>query len=134
MSFLKNKIVSFNIIMAVSDCVKETKQKYTVRNSPTYSAAKCKGTRKKGNDGKLYASKPDKNGVYKWVAVTKQTRTKKSSNNTKVTAEFLNYLVKKYKLTKFRTKKDNATRLYRLRKNQLIKSDKNILEDYLEIK
>jgi len=50
-------------------CQKRKTIKYKKRSSPPYSAADngCKGTTRKGNDGKDYVSKPDKRGIYKWL-------------------------------------------------------------------
>jgi hypothetical protein len=48
-------------------CIKIKTKKYQTRNAPAYHAKDCKGKTKKGNNGKLYISLPDKNGVYKWV-------------------------------------------------------------------
>lgn len=68
-------------------CVKDNTKKYKTRPSPPFPANKCKGKTKKGNNGKMFKSKPDVNGVHKWVAVvsasasatkTKKTKTKKT--------------------------------------------------------
>lgn len=48
-------------------CDKQTAKKYTSRPSPPYSANECCGQTKKGNDGKNYISKPDKNKICRWV-------------------------------------------------------------------
>ena len=50
-----------------SMCVKQVDKKYTTRKSPPYPANACKGAVMEGNDGKMYVSKPNKNGVYKWI-------------------------------------------------------------------
>jgi len=42
-------------------------KKYTTRKSPPYPANEYCGKRKRGNDGKMYLSKPNKNGVCRWV-------------------------------------------------------------------
>jgi hypothetical protein len=69
----------------VSKCKKITsKKKYTTRKSPPYSASKCaRGTRKKGNDGKLYVVKSTSKGVNRWMPVVskKVKQTKKSKKN-----------------------------------------------------
>lgn len=66
----------------ISKCKKITsKKKYTTRKSPPYSASKCaRGTRKKGNDGKLYVVKSTSKGVNRWLPVVskKVKQTKKS--------------------------------------------------------
>jgi hypothetical protein len=68
-------------------CVKDNTKKYKTRPSPPFPANKCKGKTKKGNNGKMFKSKPDVNGVHKWVAVvsasasatkTKKTKAKKT--------------------------------------------------------
>ena len=51
-----------------SMCVKQFDKKYTTRKSPPYPANACKGAVMEGNDGRMYVSKPDKNGVYKWIS------------------------------------------------------------------
>ena len=71
----------------VSKCKKITsKKKYTTRKSPPYSASKCaRGTRKKGNDGKLYVVKSTSKGVNRWMPVVskKVKQTKKSKKSKK---------------------------------------------------
>ena len=63
----------------ISKCKKiTTKKKYTTRKSPPYSASKCaRGTRKKGNDGKMYIVKATTKGVNRWLPVVSK-KTKKS--------------------------------------------------------
>jgi hypothetical protein len=48
-------------------CKKVNDKKYLERNSPPFHANECKEVIKKGNDGKMYISKKDKNNVYKWI-------------------------------------------------------------------
>ena len=67
-------------------CVKDETKKYKTRPSPPFPANKCKGKTKKGNNGKMFKSKPDSNGVHKWVAVvpaSKATATKSKATKTK---------------------------------------------------
>jgi DNA ligase-1 len=53
-----------------SDCGKRlTDKKYSSRGSPPYHANDCKGVTKRGNDGLLYESKSNRNGVYSWKKV-----------------------------------------------------------------
>ena len=122
----------------MSECVKIETRKYSFRNSPPYSANKCKSIKKKGNDGNLYLSQPDKNGTYKWVNVNKnKTLKKKASNNktlkNKATSEDLQMLVKKYEVTKSGSSREIAERLVNLRgafiKN---KTDRKIIEQFLK--
>jgi len=127
----------------MSDCVKIETRKYSFRNSPPYSANKCKSIKKRGNDGNLYVSQPDKNGTYKWVNVNKnktlknKTLKKKAPNNktlkNKATSKDLQMLVKKYEVTKSGSNRDIAERLVNLRgafiKN---KTDRKIIEQFLK--
>jgi len=118
----------------MSDCVKIETRKYSFRNSPPYSANKCKSIKKRGNDGNLYVSQPDKNGTYKWVNVNKnKTLKKKASSNNKATSEDLQMLVKKYEVTKSGSSREIAERLVNLRgafiKN---KTDRKIIEQFLK--
>lgn len=41
-------------------------KKYLTRNSPPYPANEHCGETKKGNDGKMYTSVPDKNKICRW--------------------------------------------------------------------
>lgn len=49
-------------------CVRQFTAKYTKRPSPPYPANSpgCRGTVRQGNDGQLYRSTPNKNGVFTW--------------------------------------------------------------------
>jgi len=47
------------------------KSKYLNRPSPPHPANKHCGKTKKGNDGKMYKSVPNKNGVCTWKKVAK---------------------------------------------------------------
>jgi hypothetical protein len=55
-------------------CIKQTAKKYKGRPGPPYSAQDCKGRTLKGNNGKMYVSRPDKRGIYKWVLQKPGTR------------------------------------------------------------
>lgn len=48
-------------------CDEQFTAKYTNRQSPPYPANQCCGIVLRGNDGRLYFSKADKNNVCKWV-------------------------------------------------------------------
>jgi len=50
-------------------CRPQYTKKYLSRPSPNYPANECKGRRMKGNDGRIYQSVPDKNGIYRWKLV-----------------------------------------------------------------
>jgi hypothetical protein len=61
--------------MSSSKCVRLTSQKkYRERPSPPYAARDCRGQVLEGNDGRLYESRPNVNGVYAWRLVNKSTR------------------------------------------------------------
>lgn len=112
----------------MNECVKIKTDKYSLRNSPSYSANKCKSMKKKGNDGKFYLSKPDKNGTYKWVNVNKNKTLKNKATN-----EDLQRLVKKYKVTKSGSNREVAERLVKLRAHVIKnKTDKKIIEQFLK--
>ena len=122
----------------MSECVKIETRKYSFRNSPPYSANKCKSIKKRGNDGNLYISQPDKNGTYKWVNANKNKtlKHKVSKNKTikgKATSKDLQMLVKKYEVTKSGSNSEIAERLVNLRgafiKN---KTDRKIIEQFLK--
>jgi len=84
--------------------------------------------KKKGNDGKFYLSKPDKNGTYKWVNVNKNKTLKNKATN-----EDLQRLVKKYKVTKSGSNREVAERLVKLRAHVIKnKTDKKIIEQFLK--
>jgi len=67
-------------------------RKYAFRNSPPYPANQCKSMKKRGNDGMMYVSQADKNGVYKWAPVTKTLKNKAA----KATSKDIQMLAKKY--------------------------------------
>jgi hypothetical protein len=48
-------------------CVAQTTSKYTSRSSPPYPANECCDRKMTGNDGSMYISKMDKNGICKWI-------------------------------------------------------------------
>lgn len=63
-------------------CIKLKTKKYRLRGSPPFSATDCPGKTMKGNDGDMYASKADKNGIYKWVKAVKALKIRKVVNKT----------------------------------------------------
>ena len=110
----------------MSECTKQVGvTKYSYRNSPPYPANKCKTMKKRGNDGKYYNSKPDKNGVYKWVAITAKNKT------TKVTLEDLRKMAKKYNVAVSGTKQTVAQNIMQLRGSKVTKTDKNLINQVL---
>lgn len=62
-------------------CERQETKKYTSRKSPPYPANECKGTEKIGNDGKMYISVGNKNGVHRWVL--KESKSPKTSLKSK---------------------------------------------------
>jgi hypothetical protein len=62
-------------------CIEQKTKKYLSRGSPPYSAMKCKDLTKKGNDGAMYVSKPDKRGIYRWVKDNERTVVAKTPKN-----------------------------------------------------
>ena len=65
----KYLVAKKNLNITDDKCQKSTLKKYKERPSPPYPANDCQGQKKKGNNGKMYKSVPDKNNVYKWVLV-----------------------------------------------------------------
>lgn len=112
----------------MSECLKLKTNKYSFRNSPPYPANKCKSMKKRGNDGKMYSSQPNKNGTYKWVNVNKNKTIKLEA-----TKKDLQMLVKKYKVTKSGSNREVAERLVKV-KGRLIKNktDRKIIEKFLK--
>ena len=53
---------------AKKSCVRQTTKKYHVetRKSPPYPANQCHGMELYGNDGKMYVSVSNVNGIYSW--------------------------------------------------------------------
>lgn len=53
----------------MSGCKEETSQKYTTRPSVPRKAndPECQGQRFRGNDGRMYLSKSNRTGVFRWV-------------------------------------------------------------------
>ena len=66
----------------MSPCIEQKTKKYKSRTSPPYSAMDCKGSTKKGNDGAIYVSKPDKRGIYRWVKSNSNSPKKLQKNKT----------------------------------------------------
>ena len=50
----------------MDECVKQYTSKYSSRPSPPFPANKCPKRKMVGNDGRMYTSVPDKNGVHRW--------------------------------------------------------------------
>jgi hypothetical protein len=60
-------------------CDIQTTSKYTSRPSPPYPANVCCGRVMSGNDGQLYKSVPDKNGVCHWKLTKTDVKKEKKS-------------------------------------------------------
>lgn len=56
-----------NVTKKTSVTKKNETKKYKDRPSPPYPANDWCGKNKKGNDGNMYTSKPNKNGICRWV-------------------------------------------------------------------
>lgn len=118
-------------------CVKMQTRKYASRKSPPYPANQCKSMKKRGNDGAMYVSQPNKNGTHKWVLVGNATRkatsgaTRKATS--KATSEELRMLAEKYLVTSSGSNKDIAHRLVELRGAVIThKKERSIIEQFLQ--
>ena len=110
-------------------CVKMQTRKYASRKSPPYPANQCKSMKKRGNDGAMYVSQPDKNGTHKWVLVGKATR----GVTRKATSKDLHMLAEKYLVTSSGSNKDIAHRLVELRGAVIThKKERSIIEHFLQ--
>lgn len=65
----KKSVAKKTVVKEARGCTLQTVKKYQDRPSPPYPANECHDERMTGNDGLLYVSKGDKNGIYKWVKV-----------------------------------------------------------------
>ena len=50
-------------------CESSNLKKYINRPGPPYPAQNCKNHEKKGNDGKMYKSTSNKNGIFSWKLI-----------------------------------------------------------------
>jgi hypothetical protein len=53
-------------------CERQYTKKYTDRPSPPYPAQECRHDIKKGNDGRMYISESDINGIFRWKVVNRK--------------------------------------------------------------
>lgn len=60
-------------------CSKQFTAKYITRPSPPYPANMCCGMSLLGNDGEMYTSVADKNGVCKWLKISDEGKKKKET-------------------------------------------------------
>jgi hypothetical protein len=115
-----------NVVSKTGKTLKQGILKYAYRNSPPYPANKCKTMKKKGNDGKMYISQADKNGIYKWVPINRG-----KTEKLKVKTEDLKKLALKYQVTTSGSKSDLANRLLKLRGHQINKTDMRMIEAFI---
>ena len=88
--------------------------------------------KKRGNDGTMYVSQADKNGVYKWAPVTK-TLKNRTAKAAKATSKEIQMLAKKYMVSPSGSNKELAHRLVELRGASVTnKKDKRIIEQFLK--
>ena len=64
-----------------------TENKYKSRPSPAAHADSCKDMARFGNDKRLYISKPDSRGIYRWVPMTHRDDMNKPPSNTYYTQD-----------------------------------------------
>ena len=53
----------------IGRCDRSSQKKYINRPGPPYPAQNCKNHEKKGNDGKMYKSTSNKNGIFSWKLI-----------------------------------------------------------------
>lgn len=89
--------------------------------------------KKRGNDGMMYVSQADKNGVYKWtVTKNKATLKNRTTKAAKATSKDIQMLAKKYMVSPSGSTKELAHRLVELRGASVTnKKDKGIIEQFL---
>ncbi len=113
-----------------------------IRKGPSSSATKFSvGTKKKGNDGNMWKIVENKNGVKRWLKISKvNSKTKKALNkmvskkSTGVTLEMLKQMKKKYGVTTTGTKKDIAYGLWSIRGSSMTDNDLILISDLLSRK
>ena len=95
--------------------------------------------KKRGNDGMMYVSQPDKNGVYKWTVsnakskATLKNKATKATQAAKATSKEIQMLAKKYMVSPSGSNKELAHRLVELRGASITnKKDKRIIEQFLK--
>ena len=65
----KKKLKARKKSTSSSDCKKSSQKKYRSRPGPPYPAQDCKNKTKSGNDGEVYRSSPNKNGIFTWKKI-----------------------------------------------------------------
>jgi len=59
-------------------CTRQLSKKYQQRPSPPFPANKCCGQTMQGNDGRLFESRPARNGICRWQPLTRGVRAARS--------------------------------------------------------
>jgi hypothetical protein len=89
--------------------------------------------KKRGNDGMMYVSQPDKNGVYKWTVSNAKSKATLKNKAAKATSKEIQMLAKKYMVSPSGSTKELAHRLVELRGASITnKKDKRIIEQFLK--
>jgi hypothetical protein len=89
--------------------------------------------KKRGNDGMMYVSQPDKNGVYKWTVSNAKSKATLKNKAAKATSKEIQMLAKKYLVSPSGSNKELAHRLVELRGASITnKKDKRIIEQFLK--
>ena len=117
------------------DCkkVRSSVSKYRVREGPPYPANKCKTMKKRGNDGLMYKSIGNKNGVYRWVKWEKPSAKTRKLKNKSITLEDLKKMADKYYVTRSGTKKEIAQRILGIRAQGITKTDFNKIQPLISV-
>ena len=68
----RSKKVKKSLKNSTKACAKSTNSKYLKRPGPPYPAQDCKKLVRMGNDTLFYASRKDKNGIYRWKKIDKK--------------------------------------------------------------
>ena len=102
-------------------CTKQSSKKYLQRKSPAYSANSCCGQTKKGNDGKMYVSKKDKNGICKWSLKRSASKENKKSSGKKASPTKRRKTSGKKVSPKRTSKKSSSTKVKHSATHKLLK-------------
>lgn len=103
-------------------CSKSPNAKYVNRPGPPYPAQNCKSMRKVGNDGLLYVSKQDKNGIYKWYKVSSGKSKKQSRKRSKKQSKNFD---KEFAVLAYYYNKPKKTSIYAKYKHGQIEDDED---------
>jgi hypothetical protein len=122
----KSKKYKLKSIKGYGSCIRKTSKKYITRNSPPYSANKCCNETKKGNDGNIYISKPNKNNICKWIKTNKKSSSRSGLKHRKHSKSRLLYPNKMNKLSSESKINDNLDPYNKNVKETLLNKDVNI--------